>query len=271
MAGDRLRAALDRVQMSEQVEPASATSADGSALFLDIDGTLLEFAAHPSAVTVDPDLERLLRHLYAMSGGALALISGRTVADADSLFAPLALCVAGQHGAERRDFAGGLHLHTPPLDGLRRAAEQLRRVVSVHPGLELEEKGMNIALHFRGAPQLEAELVALLGRLVSGLGQDFELQAGKMVLEIKPTGKDKGTAIEEYMREHPFRGRVPIFIGDDGTDEYGFVLVNRLGGHSIKVGPGASAARWRLADASAVRAWLERLAKEWQTRKYPTA
>lgn len=253
--------------MSEQLEPVIATSADGWALFLDIDGTLLEFAPHPSAVTVDPNLAQLLRGLYDVTAGALALISGRTVADADSLFAPLKLCVAGQHGAERRDFAGGLHLHAPPLGGVRRAAERLRQLVSVHPGLVLEEKGMNIALHFRGAPLLEGELVAFLDRLVSELGQDFELQAGKMVLEIKPTGKDKGTAIEEFMQEHPFRGRVPIFIGDDLTDEYGFALVNRLGGHSIKVGPGASVARWRLADASAVRGWLDRLANKWQTRR----
>lgn len=252
--------------MSAPPESIVAAPAGEWALFLDIDGTLLEFAAHPGAVTVDQDLARLLRGLYDETAGAVALISGRTVADADSLFAPLKLCVAGQHGAERRDFAGGLHLHAPPVDGLRRAAERLRRLVSPHPGLVLEEKGMNLALHFRGAPLLEAELVPLVEQLVSELGQEFELQAGKMVLEIKPTGKDKGTAIEEFMQEHPFRGRIPIFIGDDLTDEYGFTLVNRLGGHSIKVGPGASVAQWRLADASAVRGWLDRLAKKWQTR-----
>lgn len=252
--------------MSAPPESIVATPAGDWALFLDIDGTLLEFAAHPAAVMVDQDLAHLLRGLYDETAGAVALISGRTMADADSLFAPLKLCVAGQHGAERRDFAGGLHLHALPLDGLRRAAERLRPLVCVHAGLVLEEKGMNLALHFRGAPLLEAELVPLLEQLVSELGQDFELQAGKMVLEIKPTGKDKGTAIEAFMQEHPFRGRVPIFIGDDLTDEYGFALVNRLGGHSIKVGPGASAAQWRLADASAVRGWLDRLAKKWQTR-----
>jgi trehalose 6-phosphate phosphatase len=253
--------------MNEQLESVIATSADGWALFLDIDGTLLEFAANPGAVTVDPDLAHLLRCLYDETAGAVALISGRTVADADALFAPLKLCVAGQHGAERRDFDGGLHLHAPPLEGLRRAAERLRRLVHVHPGLVLEEKGMNVALHFRGAPLLEAEVVPLLERLVSELGQDFELQAGKMVLEIKPTGKDKGTAIEEFMQERPFRGRIPIFIGDDLTDEYGFALVNRLGGHSIKVGPGASVALRRLADATAVRGWLHRLANKWQTHR----
>jgi trehalose 6-phosphate phosphatase len=252
--------------MSEELEPVIATSAGGWALFLDIDGTLLEFAAHPSAVTVDQELAHLLRGLYDETAGALALISGRTVADADSLFAPRRLCVVGQHGAERRYLAGGLHLQAPPVQGLRRAAARLRRLISLHPGLELEEKGMNIALHFRGAPLLEEELVPLVERLVSELGHEFELQAGKMVLEIKPTGKDKGTAIEEFMQEHPFRGRVPIFIGDDLTDEYGFALVNRLGGHSIKVGPGASVAPWRLADAPAVRAWLDRLARKWQTR-----
>src|SRR5512132_1160527 len=104
--------------MSEPLEPVIAASAGACALFLDIDGTLLELAARPSAVTVDQDLAQLLRSLYDQTGGAVALISGRTVADADSLFAPLKLCVAGQHGAERRDFAGGLHLHAPPLGGL---------------------------------------------------------------------------------------------------------------------------------------------------------
>lgn len=252
--------------MNEGLEPVIAGCADGWALFLDIDGTLLDLAAHPSAVTVDQDLAPLLRALYDATAGAVALITGRTVADADSLFAPLKLCVAGQHGAERRDFAGGLHLHAPPLTGLRRAAMRLHHLVSVHPGLVLEEKGMNVALHFRGVPRLEAELVPLLEQLVSELGQDFELQAGKMVLEIKPTGRDKGTAIEEFMQEQPFRGRTPIFIGDDLTDEYGFALVNRLGGRSIKVGADASVAPWRLADATAVRGWLDRLAKQWQLR-----
>jgi len=253
--------------MSEQPEPVIiTTSAEGSALFLDIDGTLLDLAAHPAAVTVDPELAHLLGALYHLTAGAIALISGRMVANADLLFAPLRFCVAGQHGAERRDFAGRMHLHTPPLHELARAARRLRKLAAEHPGLVLEEKGMNIALHFRGAPSLEAELATFLAQMVSELGPDFELQAGKMVLEIKPTGKDKGTAIEEFMQEHPFRGRTPIFIGDDLTDEYGFALVNRLGGHSIKVGPGASVARWRLADAAAVRDWLDRLAKVWQNR-----
>ncbi len=252
--------------MSAPPESIVATPARDWALFLDIDGTLLELAAHPRAVTVDPELTRLLRVLYEQTGGALALISGRTLADADALFAPLKLCVAGQHGAERRDFDGALHRHAPPLEGLRRAGERLRRLVDVHPGLTLEEKGTNVALHFRGAPQLEAQLLPLIERLVADLGQDFELQAGKMVLEIKPTGKDKGTAIEAFMQEPPFRGRTPLFIGDDLTDEYGFALVNRLGGDSIKVGPGATEAHWRLPDASAVRAWLERLAGRRQTQ-----
>src|SRR5471030_468373 len=157
--------------MSEELEPVVATSAGGWELFLDIDGTLLEFAAHPSSVKVDQGLSHLLRGLYDETAGALALISGRTVADADFLFAPLRLCVAGQHGAERRDFAGGLHLQAPPAQGLRRAAARLRRLVSLHPGLELEEKGMNIALHYRGAPLLEAALVPLLEQLVSELGR----------------------------------------------------------------------------------------------------
>lgn len=252
--------------MSAPPDSIVASPAGDWALFLDIDGTLVELAAHPRAVTVDAELTQLLRALREKTGGAVALISGRTLADADFLFAPLKLCVAGQHGAERRDFEGALHLHAPPLEGLRRAGERLRRLVGAHPGLTLEEKGTNVALHFRGAPKMEAELVPLLEQIVADLGQAFELQAGKMVLEIKPTGKDKGTAIEAFMQEPPFRGRVPLFIGDDLTDEYGFALVNRLGGDSIKVGTGATEAHWRLADARAVRGWLERLVQRWQTQ-----
>ena len=138
------------------------------------------------------------------------------------------------------------------------ARKRLNQIVAKHSALVLEDKGMNFALHYRAAPDLGLELHETLGRLAAELGDDFELQSGKMVLEIKPRGKDKGTAIAEFCNETPFKGRLPVFIGDDLTDELGFELINRLGGCSIKVGKGISAARWRLPSASAVRAWLSR-------------
>jgi trehalose 6-phosphate phosphatase len=120
---------------------------------------------------------------------------------------------------------------------------------------------MNLALHYRLAPQLESNVQGAVQDIVKDLGEDFEVQQGKMVFEIKPSGKDKGTAIAEFVKEKPFRNRMPVFIGDDQTDEYGFRIVNRLGGHSVKVGSGPTTARWRLPDATAVRAWLWRFVR----------
>jgi trehalose 6-phosphate phosphatase len=226
------------------------------AYFLDVDGTLLEHAETPDAVRVDADMRALLAALQARAGGALALISGRAVADIDALFEPLRLPVAGQHGVERRDAAGQVHHHAFPLEPVRRAAERIGAFAAAHPGLVFEDKGYNLALHYRLAPQLAEAACALVEGAAAELGEGFELQRGKMVLELKPGGRDKGTAIEEFMAEPPFRGRTPVFVGDDLTDEFGFGVVNRMGGVSVKVGEGRSAARWRLADAAAVRAWL---------------
>ena len=228
------------------------------AFFLDIDGTLLEHADTPDAVRVDGAMRTLLADLQAGAGGALALISGRSVADIDRLFAPLVLPAAGQHGAERRDAAGRMHCHAFDEQPVRRAAKRLAAFAAAHPGLLLEDKGHSLALHYRLAPQLEGEARALVDEVLAGLGAGFELQRGKMVLELKAGGRDKGSAIAEFMAEAPFRGRVPVFVGDDLTDEFGFGVVNAMGGVSVKVGEGASQARWRIADAAEVRAWLGR-------------
>src|SRR6266581_3266426 len=225
--------------------------------FLDIDGTLLDIAERPQLVRIDDDLGHLLATARDATGGAVALISGRSVAEIDRLFGRN-FCAAGQHGAERRDAAGKMHQHRVPLTGLRKALKRLRVMVAEHPALVLEDKGMNLALHYRSAPELGATVREALRRLVEDLGDDFELQSGKMVMEIKPSGKDKGTAIAEFLAEAPFHGRLPVFIGDDLTDEFGFELINRVGGCSVKVGEGSSAANWRLPNADAVRAWLKR-------------
>lgn len=226
------------------------------AVFLDIDGTLLEHVERPDAVRADAALGSLLVALHEATRGALALISGRPVATLDALFAPLRLAVAGQHGIERRGADSRLHRHAFPLEPLRRAARQLGEFAARHAGLLLEDKGHSLALHFRLAPQLAGAAREAVAEVLAALGPDFEMQSGKLVLEIRPGGRNKGTAIEEFMAEAPFAGRLPVFIGDDTSDEYGFAIVNRIGGHAIKVGPGPSSARWRLADAAAVRKWL---------------
>ena len=241
--------------MSASDEPLPAFAADW-ALFLDVDGTLLDHAERPDAVRPGEAEFRLLDALRRACGGALALISGRSVADIDAMFAPLRLPVAGQHGIERRDASGAVHRHAVPSQALRGAAARIGEFAARHQGLLFEDKGYNLALHFRMAPQLAAAAEAAVGEAAAALGAGFELLRGKMVVELKPSGRDKGSAIEEFMREPPFAGRRALFVGDDQTDEYGFGVVNRLGGRSVKVGPGVSVARHRIADAAAVRAWL---------------
>lgn len=233
--------------------PANA----GDAFFLDVDGTLLEIAATPSEVSVDAGLIDVLRRLHGFSGGAVAIISGRRIADVDALLAGLCLPVAGQHGLERRDAGGGIHRHRATGVNWRRLAAQVRDALAGIDGLIVEDKGMTVAVHFRLNPAAETRVAAELARIVAGVGAALCLQPGRCVLEIKPSGRDKGTAIAEFMAEAPFRGRRPLFLGDDVTDEYGFRVINGLGGDSIKVGDGDSVAHWRLEGVAAVRAWLE--------------
>jgi trehalose 6-phosphate phosphatase len=226
------------------------------AFFLDLDGTLLDFTDHPQHVAIDGSLLRLLDALARAAGGALAIISGRPAADIDRLLGEPDFCVAGQHGAERRDFSGTMHRHEVPLAALQEARRRFGQIAAKHPALVLEDKGVNLALHFRSTPALRTEVQDAVRALAADLGGAFEVQLGKMVVELRPSGKDKGVAIAEFMDEPPFKERTPVFVGDDLTDEFGFALINRVGGHSVKVGEGESAARWRLPDTAAVRAWL---------------
>ncbi len=226
------------------------------AWFLDIDGTLLDIAAIPAAVKTGPSDTRLVTGLYSACGGALALISGRSIEGIDRLFTPLRLPAAGQHGIERRDAKGRIHLHAFPAEAMRRAAAEIRAFATKHEGLLFEDKGASLALHYRLAPHLAAAAHTVVHKAARLLGEGVEVQGGKMVVELKPSGRDKGIAIEEFMQEPPFKGRVPVFLGDDLTDEDGFHVVNRLGGHSVKIGPGVTSARWRLRDAAGVRQWL---------------
>lgn len=224
--------------------------------FLDVDGTLIEFANTPDAVRVDQALLNLVSRLHQQCGGALALVSGRALLDLEWRLGSLKLPIAGQHGLERRDATGGLHVHGVPSAAIAAIRLRLQAVLERHPGLLLEDKGLALAVHYRQAPALAGTLHRLLRRLIADSGEALQLQRGKRVVEIKPLGVDKGTAIEEYLAELPFRGRRPVFIGDDATDEHGFAVVNRLHGLSVKVGNGPTQAHYRLADVAAVRAWL---------------
>lgn len=239
------------------IEPAVLPAARAEwAYFLDVDGTLIDIAETPAAVDVDQALLELLDRLHRASGGAVALISGRALADLDRRLGCRRLPLAGQHGLERRDAAGRLWIHPAAPEAKLAIRSALEPTLARHAGLLLEDKGLTLALHYRLAPQLAAEMEALMARLVAAVGDGLVIQNGKCVVEVKPAGVDKGTAVEEYLREPPFQGRRPVFIGDDLNDEHGFAVINRMQGLSIKVGAGSTCAQHRLADVRAVRAWL---------------
>lgn len=226
-----------------------------AALFLDFDGTLVDLAIRPEAVSVDRHTLDTLRRLADCADGAVAIVTGRDIETIDGYIAPLRLPVAGAHGHVRR--AAGGRLHDTPVDqqALDAMADALGRFAAGRPGLLVERKSKSVALHYRLAPALgPACRAAVEAALKTAPG--FALLDGKRVYEIRSPLADKGHAIAAFMAEAPFAGRRPVFAGDDATDEEGFELVNRQGGFSIKIGPGASAASYRLESPSDLRAWL---------------
>ncbi|MDZ7632342.1 MAG: trehalose-phosphatase [Gemmatimonadaceae bacterium] len=226
------------------------------AYFFDLDGTLVELTAIPTGVEADATLQRLITEIAALADGAVAIITGRPISDIDRLFPGVGLPVAGQHGSERRNAVGEVIRHASSAHGLESARRTLHGVVAKHPTLLLEDKGLSIALHYRQAPQLAGFAHRTMHAIQRTVGDAFCVQSGKRVVELKPAGRDKGVAIMEFMAEPPFRGRVPVFIGDDVTDEHGFTVVNALHGMSIKVGHGRTGAIRQLPDVRAVRRWL---------------
>lgn len=229
------------------------------AIFLDLDGTIAELADHPDAVRVEPATLRLLERLRDKTGHALAVISGREIAAVDRLLRPLALPVAGVHGLQRRDAAGRLHIVAQDASPLRRVAALVEKAIGEEPGVVIEKKQGAVALHFRQRPELEPRCRTIAETAVNQR-PSLRLLCGKMVFEIKLEGADKGVVIDAFLREAPFSGRLPIFAGDDVTDEVGFEAVNARGGISVKIGDGASAARFRAKSLHELREWFEELA-----------
>lgn len=230
-----------------------------TALFLDFDGTLAELAAQPEAVKIAPDLVLILTQLSVQLDGALALVSGRPLKDLDGFLVPLRLPAAAEHGAQRRTVSGELVCLAAP--DLRRVISRLTAFTNEHSGLRLEIKSATVALHYRHAPELEPLCLQVMLEAVSAT-PGLELLRGKCVIEIKPVGISKGSAIRSFMAEAPFAGRLPLFAGDDLTDEAGFTAVQLSGGEGIKVGEGATFAHYRCPAPAAVRAWLQNSLKD---------
>lgn len=230
---------------------------DAYALFLDFDGTLVEIAPRPDGVVVPPALPPGLARLRARLGGALALVTGRPIATIDGFLTPERFDVAGLHGVETRR-AGQVTGGDPSAHpALRAGVATLQRAVADLDGVLIEDKGCSVAVHWRLAGAAEARQAQSAAASVAGiLGEAYRLQQGKAVAEILPASATKGHAIRAFLREAPYAGRRAIFIGDDLTDEKAFVPVNEDGGITIRVGPGETVARYRVADPAAVRALL---------------
>lgn len=234
-----------------------ALALEQMAILLDVDGTILDFAPTPSQVEVPAKLRETLTKLLLRTKGALALVSGRPLADIDRIFAPLKLPAIGGHGAEIRRASTSPATH-PPLSIDTQLKEQL--IAAAGEGILIEDKGYSIALHYRLAPERGGPLREAIAAIVAEHPDSgVEILPGKWVIEVKPERFTKGTGIRHLMHDPPFRGRTPYFIGDDVTDESAFAVLPPFGGIGYSVGRSFKGAAGVFDDAIAVRDWLDRL------------
>lgn len=250
---------------AEAHEPAAIGTLDvpgaDAALFLDFDGTLVDIAERPDAIVVPTNLVDILNRLCERHDGAVAIVSGRDISDLSGHLEGFSGALAGGHGGQIMH-AGGPVSQTSvdpvKLASLQAAAEAF---ALVEPGLHIERKSAGVVLHYRSAPELEEKIRAFAHALADP-DPDFVCQSAKMACEIKPHGVSKGGAIERLMRDPPFAGRRPVFVGDDRTDETGFEFVNANNGISIKIGDGQTEAGFRIDTPPAFRDWLAALVAE---------
>jgi trehalose 6-phosphate phosphatase len=226
------------------------------ALFLDFDGTLTPIVSTPDAVRVDPALPALLDHLSTRLGGALALLTGRPLAQVDELLG-VRLPGAGVHGLEFRASSEGPITYLGPQWPLNPVKNALATILEADSRLLLETKPGSVALHYRAAPERAEELAAMAADVVSR-HRDLTLLHGDCVLEIKPTGFDKGRAMAMFLGLDPWSGRLPVAVGDDVTDEDAFRQAATIGGYGIKIGRAPTQAQYRLATTVELVAWLRR-------------
>jgi trehalose 6-phosphate phosphatase len=242
--------------------PPLALDRRATALFFDFDGTLAPIVTDPSAVRLPPRTVDLLARLSALTSGALAVVSGRPVSELDRLLKPLALPVAGVHGRQRRDAAGVIvDLAADPFAPLP-VDVPLTDFAATHTGTLVERKPGAVALHYRRRPDIAADVLGL-ARGLAEQHRGLRLIEGKMVAEFCLGDFSKGDAVAAFMAEPAFAGRKPAFFGDDVTDEDAYPVVDAAGGYSVRIGPGATRARHRLADVAALQDWLSSLAASW--------
>jgi trehalose 6-phosphate phosphatase len=239
--------------------------AEHLAFFFDFDGTLADIAERPEDVEVTDATRKALNALRQSMQGAVAIITGRDIAAIDRFLKPVQLPIAGVHGLTRRDATGTMHHPEYDGDALKSIQSKLERFVADEDGLLLEPKEGALALHYRLRPELEGVCLEAMEQAVNGT-PSITVRRGKMVIEALGHAGNKGEAIESFLTERPFAGRVPVFVGDDLTDEDGFASVNRLHGISIKVGQGDTLAHYRVQDREELLSWLnaiiERIGKK---------
>jgi trehalose 6-phosphate phosphatase len=226
------------------------------ALFLDVDGTLLDLAARPDEVVTPAGLVTTLAHAERKLSGALALISGRSIDDVDHLFAPLRLRASGVHGAEIRLDPEASITPTAAADLPPSLLAELRHAVEPFPGVFVENKRFSFTVHYRLAPSAERPLRSIVKQLVDSSSISVDIMDAHYAIEIKSPCFDKGGAIATFLSTSIFRGRTPIFVGDDTTDESGFALVSARGGFAYSVGRPRPGAIGAFREPQAVRAWL---------------
>jgi trehalose 6-phosphate phosphatase len=248
-------------QVPEQLaERDLARRLDEFAVLLDIDGTLLDLAPTPREVWVPPDLSKTLNRLLDKTSGAVALVSGRSLNDIDLIFAPEQFPAVGGHGAEMRleSDSEAVAIHAPPMD--KELKRRLAAIAKLSPGILLEDKGYSLALHYRLAPHAEKAIYAAVSLIRADLpNAPIEVMPGKCVCEIKHSGFNKASGVIELMTHDPFKGRRPIFIGDDVTDESVFAIMPELRGLAFSVGRRAKGVVSHFDEPRDVRQWLARL------------
>jgi trehalose 6-phosphate phosphatase len=241
---------------------------DQCALLLDIDGTLLDLAPTPREVWVPPGLATTLNRLHEKTSGALALVSGRSLNDIDLIFAPAQFPAVGGHGAEMRISidSEAVATHAPPMD--KELKRRLAAIAKLSPGILLEDKGYSLALHYRLAPHAEKAIYEAVSLIRADLPNALiEVLPGKCVCEIKHSGFNKASGVIELMNHEPFKGRRPIFIGDDVTDDTVFAIIPDFGGLAFSVGRRAQGVADHFDEPRDVREWLARLIDDQATAR----
>lgn len=241
--------------MTDALPKPPAVLLRDSSLFLDFDGTLVSLVPRPDLVSVDAHLANLVARLDANLQGRVALLSGRSVENIIGLFGDIRLAIAGSHGAEMRWQDGTKSFPERPA-ALDRIHATMAEFAHTTTGLLVETKPLGVALHYRGAPEMKVAAHALAGKLSEETG--LHLQTGKMMVELRLGGADKGSALRRLMERAPMAGHRPIFLGDDDTDEPAMATAAALGGAGILIGaPRPTNAQYGLPDVAATLAWLE--------------